>query len=201
MPPLIAPKLTTAGSLEMSVRRLTMVWVVPITSAIATIGSTPPHGREPCVCRPTTFSVKLSEAAISGPWRTPIWPTGIDENTCRPNTASGVKSRNTPSFSISAAPPSSPAGAPSSAGWKTSSTSPGSVSCMPTSAFATPSRMPVCASWPQACITPTVSPRYVDVAFEAKGRLLRSVTGSASMSARNAMRGPGLPPLITAVTP
>ena len=40
-----------------------------ITSAIATIGSTPPHGREPCVCRPLTVSVKRSDAAISGPLR------------------------------------------------------------------------------------------------------------------------------------
>ena len=106
-----------------------------------------------------------------------------------------------PSASIICAPPSSPGGGPSSAGWNTSITSPGNVSRIATSALATPSRIPVWASWPQACITPTVSPRYCAVALEANGRPLRSATGSASMSARRAILGPGLPPWMIAVTP
>ena len=198
---MIAPKVTTAGSLATSVRRDTMVCALPISSAAATIGSTPPQGREPWVWRPITLMLKRSEAAISGPPRTPICPACTVENTCRPNTASGLKSSKMPSASIICAPPSSPGGGPSSAGWNTSITSPGRVSPIATSALATPSRIPVCASWPQACITPTVSPRYCAVAVEANGRPLRSATGSASMSARSAIFGPGLPPRMIAVTP
>src|SRR5690606_8795998 len=92
-------------------------------------------------------------------------------------------------------------GAPSSAGWNTNSTLPANWSRTPARASATPIRIAVCASWPQACITPTVSPRYSPVAFEAKGRSLRSVTGSASMSARSSTVGPGRPPSSSATTP
>src|SRR3546814_932739 len=201
MPPCTEPKLTTAGCFEMLLRRLTTVCAVPTRSAAATIGSTPPHGAEPCVWRPWTSMVNLSDAAISGPPRTAIRPACTDENTCRPNIASGLKSANRPSSSISDAPPSSPSGAPSSEGWNTSITSPGSSPCIATSASATPSRIAVCASWPQACITPVCWPLKVVVTFDANGRSLRSVTGSASMSARSAIFGPGLPPLMIAVTP
>src|SRR5690606_28393558 len=200
-PPWMAPKLSTTGCREMSWRRLTTVCAVPMMSAAATIGSTPPHGRDPCVWRPWTTMLKRSDAAMAGPLRTPICPACRVENTCRPNTASGRKSRNTPWASISSAPPASPSGGPSSAGWNTNSTSPGSASRMPTSASATPIRMLVWASWPQACITPTSWPLKVARACEAKGRPVVSVTGSASMSARSASLGPGRPPLSTAVTP
>ena len=58
------------------------------------------------------------------------------------------------------------------------------------------------ASWPQACMTPTFSPaRYLPLALDANGRPSRSLTGSASMSARRATTGPGLPPLSTPTTP
>src|SRR3546814_8705706 len=66
MPPCTEPKLTTAGCFEMLLRRLTTVCAVPTRSAAATIGSTPPHGAEPCVWRPWTSMVNLSDAAISG---------------------------------------------------------------------------------------------------------------------------------------
>ena len=47
-------------------------------------------------------------------------------------------------------------------------------------------------SWPQACITPSVP--------EAKGASRISVSGSASMSARQAMVRPGLSPCSTPTT-
>ena len=71
----------------------------------------------------------------------------------------------------------------------------------PASTSATPIRIATCASWPQACITPTSAPRQCAVTFEAKGRPVSSFTGSASMSARSATTGPGLPPVRTATTP
>ncbi|MNV21528.1 hypothetical protein D3C71_1124660 [compost metagenome] len=159
MPPLIAPNVSTAGCLDRFARRLTIVCAVPTRSAVATIGSTPFHGADPCVCRPITLIPNRSEAAINGPPRTAICPAGTLENTCSPNTASGLNSANSPSLSINAAPPSSGGGAPSSEGWKINITSPGRLACIFTSASATPSSVAVCASWPQACITPTGSPR------------------------------------------
>ena len=74
-------------------------------------------------------------------------------------------------------------------------TVPGSSARMPASTLAAPSRMAVWPSWPQACITPTFSPRYSAVAVDLNGRSTCSVTGNASMSARSATVGPGLPPL------
>ena len=61
-----------------------------------------------------------------------------------------------------------------------------------TSASATPSRIATCASWPQACITPTFSPRNSVVTVDLNGTSVCSVTGSASMSARSAMVRAGL---------
>ena len=50
-------------------------------------------------------------------------------------------------------------------------------------------------------MTPTVLPWYSPLAFEANGRSTSSVTGRASMSARMASFGPGLPPLRMPTTP
>jgi hypothetical protein len=102
---------------------------------------------------------------------------------------------------MSDAPPRSPSGAPSSAGWKMNSTVPGRSFFMPTSISATPIRLATCASCPQACMTPTFLPRYSAVTVDLNGTSTCSVTGNASMSARKAMTGPGLSPLSTAVTP
>ena len=66
---------------------------------------------------------------------------------------------------------------------------------------ATPIRMATWASWPQACMTPVIWPFHIAFTLEAKGRSTFSSTGSASMSARSATTGPGLPPLRTPTTP
>ena len=77
---------------------------------------------------------------------------------------------------VSIAPP----GISSSAGWKISR-SPRGSSGAPASARAVPSRIAVCASWPQACAALGI--------VEAYGAPVRSAIGNASMSARNATRG------------
>src|ERR1700738_4070071 len=56
---------------------------------------------------------------------------------------------------------------------------------MATSASAVAIRIAVCASCPQACMTSTSRPRYLPLAFDAKGRPSGSLSGNASMSARH----------------
>ncbi len=96
----------------------------------------------------------------------------------------------------SAAPSAIMAAAPdsvSSAGWNTSTTRPASSGAASRNTSATPSRVAVWMSWPQACILPSAS--------LAKGRPVRSWMGSASMSARMASVGPDLPPSMVPSTP
>ena len=95
---------------------------------------------------------------MAPPARNATTPTGNVLTTCMPSSASGRKSLNTPSATISGAPPCSPGGAPSSAGWNTNITSPASSLRIGAIAVAMPSTIAVCASWPQACITPTCLP-------------------------------------------
>ncbi len=73
-----------------------------------------------------------------------------------------------------------PPGCTSSAGWKISRTRPGSAGAA-ASASPAPSSIAVCASCPQACITPFT--------VEAKGSPVSSCMGSASRSARSATHG------------
>jgi hypothetical protein len=73
-----------------------------------------------------------------------------------------------------------PPGISSSAGWKISRSAIGS-SGTPANANAVPSRIAVCASWPQACAALGIVDSY--------GAPVRSAIGNASMSARNAIRG------------
>ncbi len=54
MPPLIAPTVTTAGFAVMSVWRLTTVCIALTICDETTMGSMPPQGRAPWVCRPLT---------------------------------------------------------------------------------------------------------------------------------------------------
>ena len=69
IPPLNAPTVTIAGTDVMSDWRL-MIVCSPITICEPmTMGSTPSHGRAPCVWRPCTVSVNEFDAAIVGPAR------------------------------------------------------------------------------------------------------------------------------------
>ncbi|MCY1220341.1 hypothetical protein D3C87_660620 [compost metagenome] len=99
------------------------------------------------------------------------------------------------------APPISALGSFSSAGWKISFTVPGSCAFIEASTSATPMRIATWPSCPQACITSTVAKPHWARALEAKGTSTCSFTGSASMSARSATTGPGLPPRSVATTP
>ena len=89
----------------------------PVYICVATaIGSIPCHGYAPCVCFPFTFIENQSLAAIVEPGLYLIVPISVFELICMPNIASIFGWSITPSLTISSAPPSSPAGAPSSAG-------------------------------------------------------------------------------------
>src|ERR671916_843435 len=93
-----------------------------------------------------------------------------------------------PSSTITFPPP-----PPSSAGWKRNLTVPFSRSLIPHSAWAAPTSMLVCPSWPQACILPSIS--------EANGKPVSSWIGRASMSALKPTVGPSPSPLKVATIP
>ncbi len=106
-----------------------------------------------------------------------------------------------PSSIIIFAPPFSPIGGVSSAGWKMNFTVPGMLARIEASTSATPISIAVWASWPQACMTPQDCPLYSAVATLLNGTSTSSFTGSASMSARSATTEPGLPPFSIPTTP
>ena len=107
----------------------------------------------------------------------------------------------TPSFTINSAPPSSPSGGPSSAGWKINFTVPFISFFIEAKISAVPINMATWVSWPHACITPTACPLYSPITLEVKGKFTRSFTGSASISALSATTGPGFPPFKIPTTP
>ena len=130
-----------------------------------------------------TVSVKRSALAIAGPMFRPMVPASIVGITCIPKIALGLGSANSPSSSIRNAPVRPPSGSPSSAGWNSISSVPGSCDRRCDSTSATPSAMATCASCPQACFTPSTVDLY--------GTSISSGMGSASMSARTATTLPG----------
>ena len=103
---------------------------------------------------------------------------------------------NRPSSSIALAP-----WLVSSPGWATMTRVPDHEVRIATSRRAVPTQAVIWVSWPQACMIPVSRPsRVVPRTRLAKGRPVRSSTGSASMSARSSNTGPG-PFSITATTP
>ena len=72
--------------------------------------------------------------------------------------------------------------ASSSEGWNTSLTVPCNSSLIDCNTAAAPSKIDICPSCPQACITPSFC--------DAKGNPVSSWIGNASISARNAITGP-----------
>ena len=72
---------------------------------------------------------------------------------------------------------------PSSPGWNMNSTRPASSSRRSLSSWAAPDSIAVCVSWPQACMHPSTC--------DAKSRPVSSGIGSASMSPRRRIVGPG----------
>ena len=81
---------------------------------------------------------------------------------------------------------------PSSPGWNMSRVRPRSSARRSTSSRAAPRSMATWVSWPQACMTPSIS--------EANSRPVSSPRGRASMSARSSVVGPGWSPSMTATT-
>ena len=106
-----------------------------------------------------------------------------------PKIASTCGFSKAPTSTSSFAPP----GRVSSLCWKISLTVPAKSSLCLQSSFAVPSSIATCMSCPQACIMPGSSLLY--------GSPVSSVTGSASISARNATHLPDpLPPWISPMT-
>lgn len=87
-----------------------------------------------------------SAAEVMGPCRTAIFPTSSRGSQC------SAKIRDTPLMAPAAMASIAPPGMSSSAAWKSNRTPIGS-SGTDASTRAVPSRMAVCASWPQACAT------------------------------------------------
>jgi hypothetical protein len=155
-PALNAPTVTTTGASVRSLCRDTIVCSPWTICAPTTTGSTPAHGVAPCTWRPRTVTEKKSAAAIIPAGRYDRCPASAGVTpTCRPNAASTLGRSSTPALIMSIAPPVSPAGGPSSAGWKRNTTVPGSSARIPASTSAAPMSIATCMSWPQACITPT----------------------------------------------
>ena len=107
--------------------------------------------------------------------------------TCWPKMTCGLGKRSKRPSSIIAWAP----WAVSSAGWKTASTVPLQASRASASRAVAPASQVTCMSCPQACMTGTSLPAgSVAVAMLAYGRLVASLIGSASMSARSMTVGP-----------
>src|SRR6266567_9000275 len=71
----------------------------------------------------------------------------------------------------------------SSAGWPIRISVPRHRSLLAAISFAVPYQLDICTSWPQACITGTVTPSlFVVVTLLAYGKPVFSSTGRASMS-------------------
>ena len=184
-PAWIEPTVTTATS-RGSTSRETIVCRRITVAAAMTTGSIVECGREPCPPRPSSVTVRPSDAAIWVPERTPMVPAGSGV-TCWPSTMSGLGKRSSTPSAIIACDP-----APySSAGWKTATIVPDHSSFVATRRSSAPSRQVTCMSWPHACMTGTSVPAgSVPRAVLAYSRPVRSSTGSASMSARSQTTGP-----------
>ena len=162
-----------------------------------TIGSTPPHGTAPCVCRPRDGDGELVGARHER--------TRPVDDVRRPETETRAGRTRRPPPGSSARRPSPSARrrpGPSSAGWKMNFTVPGS--CV---LHAGQHRRPRPSGSPCGCrgrrraSRRSPAPFHCAFAVDLNGRSTCSVTGRPSMSARSATTGPGLPPLSTPTTP
>ena len=99
---------------------------------------------------PVSRISSASAAPVTGPSRSPTWPTSMVGSQCR------QKIRLTPSSAPSSISRVAPPGMTSSAGWNSSRTRPGSspAACTSASARPAPSRAVVWTSCPQAWATP-----------------------------------------------
>ena len=149
---------TTAASSSKRSSRLTMVCKPMIICAEVVTGSTLFHGYAPWACLPLTTILNGSTAAMIPPWRYRTLPTSVLALICSPNIASTSGFLSTPSSTMTSAPPRSPRGAPSSAGWKINFTLPCNSFFIPVKISAAPINMATWVSCPHACITGTMLP-------------------------------------------
>src|SRR6478735_3170122 len=176
----------TAASIGL-VLRLTMVWKACTIWQAAGTGSMPRCGMAPWPPLPRIVILNSEVEAITGPGLTANLPTSPPGQLCMPNTASIGNFSNRPSLIISRAPP-----PPSSAGWKIRYTVPSKLRFF-ARCCAAASSIAVWPSWPQACILPW--------SCLAWAKVLSSVTGSASMSARRPTARALVPFLTMPTTP
>ena len=156
--------------------RVTMVWKPCTTWQAMGTGSHPMCGSAAWPPLPVMVILNSLLDAITGPGETANLPTSMPGQLCMPNTASIGNCSNSPSWIISRAPP-----PPSSAGWKIRYTVPSKLRFFE-KCCAAASSMAVWPSWPQACILPWC--------WLAWAKVLNSVMGSASMSARRPIARP-----------
>ena len=159
--------------------RVMMVWKACTIWQATGTGSSPKCGSAAWLPLPRMVMWNSLLEAITGPGLTAKLPTGRPGQLCMPNTASIGNRSKRPSVIISRAPP-----PPSSAGWKIRYTVPSKLRCA-ARCWAAASSMATWPSWPQACILPAC--------VLAWAKVLSSVMGSASMSARRPMARP-VPP-------
>mmetsp|Transcript_16746 Transcript_16746/g.41104 ORF Transcript_16746/g.41104 Transcript_16746/m.41104 type:complete len:346 (-) Transcript_16746:304-1341(-) len=187
-----ARKMVTDSTADLrgSVRRLTTVCSAMTTAEPHTTASMFLCGTAAWPPAPVSVISNDPLPARMVPARVPTVPLGVSGygQLCSANMdCSGGAMAPRPASSIRRAP-----APPSSAGWNTSRTVPGSSASMPFSTLAAPSSMAVWPSCPHACILPGVWLR------RSSGMSASSVSGSASMSARSPTTGaPPLPMLAT----
>ncbi len=152
VPAWMRPTVTTAVACGEICRDTTVCSRITSEAAMTT-GSIPRCGADPCAPLPCSVTRKSSQLAMIGPGARSTLPAGPGR-TCWASATSGRGSRSTrPSATIASAPLNC-----SSAGWKTATTVPSQASRSASSSRSAPSRVATCVSWPQACITGTVSP-------------------------------------------
>mmetsp|Transcript_35958 Transcript_35958/g.91910 ORF Transcript_35958/g.91910 Transcript_35958/m.91910 type:complete len:223 (+) Transcript_35958:470-1138(+) len=174
---------TTAES-SGEVPRDTSVCAAPTMALAATTGSLSLWGIAAWPPCPRTVILKEVAPAMMAPARLANLPESSQGHTCMAKTASTPSM--TPSCTITSAP-----APPSSAGWNSSLTVPGSVASCSLRILAAPSSMAMCASCPHACMTPGFWLLY--------STSLSSRMGSASMSARRATVGPEPVPMVPTI--
>ena len=105
---------------------------------------------------------------------------------CSANAKSGFGKRlKRPSSTIACAPETN-----SSDGWPTNSSVPCQRSLRATSAFAVPTQLAMCTSWPQLCATNVSRPFSVVIVRLAYGNPVFSSIGNPSSSVRTSTVGP-----------
>ena len=188
VPAEMRPTVITPGSKASSVR-VQKTWRACTISQAMGMGSRALWGADACPPLPWTVTRNWSAEAICAP-PSAMSPAGSTEKTWMakaPVTGrSGATSRR-PSSSMYWAP-----WWPSSPGWNMNRTLPARSACRDESSFAAVTSIVVCRSWPHACM---VSSRG-----DAKSSPVSSCIGSASMSPRRMMVGPGRAPSRVATT-